>query len=427
MATVGTERSANLSSFLGLDNRRPDFRLRTKDGALLRAAANVDISDGNTAKRRKGTTLTHAGSLCHSLWENQATGLGYYVDGGSLYQLATPQLGDPVRTLLASGIGTRPLSYAAFDSEVVFSDGSLLRTIVNGAVRSFGMPVPAETPYADSHGVNSGSLPAGRYLFCWAYRNEWNELSGTSDLSRVETFKNDSITVTAPRAPWPADAVELVLYMSPVNTDALYCVGSFRAHDGSFSIFSTPQFSAHQVTTFGLVALPPGRILRFWGGRLYSANGDTLWFSRPYSPALCSPARDYLQFDAPITVLEACDSGLFIVADKTYWLNGDPENATLTTVNHNRGVLGSGGSFRSSGVEKCFWMSDHGLVVGTAGAVELAQDEHVFMPLAAAGASLFRESDGTRQVMASVFGATQSVTAASSFMDAEVVRKGTTK
>lgn len=426
MATVGTERSANLSSFLGLDNRRPDFRLRTQDGALLRAAANVDISDANTAKRRKGSTLAQAGSHCHSLWANPATGVGYYVDGGTLYKLTTPPRGDPTRTALATGLADRPLSYAAFDNEVVFSDGLILRTIVDNAVRAFGMPVPAETPRVYYYGAGTGSLPAGVYLFCWAYRNAWSELSGTSDVASIEVLENDSITVTTPHAPWPADVTELVLYMSPANTDTLYRVASFSDPNNSYTAYVLPS-GLHQASTFGMVSLPPGRILRYWGGRLYSANGDTLWFSRPYSPALCSPARDYVQFDAPVTVVEPCDDGLFIVADKTYWLGGDPEHATLKTINSNRGVLGSSGTFVSDRVAKCFWMSDHGLVVGSSGAVELVQDEHVFMPLAAAGASLFRESDGVRQVMSSVFGANQSVTAASSFMDAEVVRKGTKK
>jgi hypothetical protein len=38
---------------------------------------------------------------------------------------------------------------------------------------------------------------------------------------------------------------------------------------------------------------------------------------------------------------------------------------------------------------------------------------------------LFREQDGVRQVLSSLFGGEQTVTAARSYMDAEVIRKET--
>ena len=53
------------------------------------------------------------------------------------------------------------------------------------------------------------------------------------------------------------------------------------------------------------------------------------------------------------------------------------------------------------------------------------QEAAIAMDVAQAGASLFREQDGKKQVIASLFGSDMTAAAAYSYMDAEIVRKGT--
>lgn len=427
MAKVGSERSASLSSFLGLDNRRPDFKLHTKDGEFLRAAANVDISDAQTVKRRQGTTRVISGSKCHSLWTDYKTGTSLYVDGGTLYQVRASTGGDPERAVIASGVGDRPLSYAGIDEEIIFSDGLSIRTIVSGTgvARQFGLDAPAVLPTLTANSAGTGSLVAGVYGVSIAYRNEWNEISGMPDTIYIDVPERGSITVGGLPTSWPTGVIELLVYAAPAAAQTLYRAARLAA-PASSTVLTSITSSGAVANTLGFIPLPAGSILRYWGSRMYSAAGDTLWFSRPFSPALCNPGRDYIQLLAPITVMEPCDNGLFIVADRTYWLSDDPEKATLVTVSPLKGLAYSSGAFDVDNKPRCYWMTDHGLVIGSPdGSIELAQDEHVFMERGLVGASLFRESDGARQIISSVFGAGQSVTAARSYMDAEIVRKGT--
>ena len=129
-------------------------------------------------------------------------------------------------------------------------------------------------------------------------------------------------------------------------------------------------------------------------------------------------------FPAPITVLEPCDGGLYLVADATYWIAGDIESAELKAVAPYTGVLGSG--MRLPHTQNCGWMTPKGLAVGSqTGEVALVQDENVAVGRAAAGASFVQEQDGQRLAISSLFGAEGAAAAARSYMDAEVVRKGT--
>ena len=69
-------KALKLGPFLGENNRLPDTRLSSQDGTFVRYAVNVDLSDSNTFKRRKGTSLTVSGADVGSLWS---------ADGDSAY------------------------------------------------------------------------------------------------------------------------------------------------------------------------------------------------------------------------------------------------------------------------------------------------------------------------------------------------------
>jgi hypothetical protein len=74
----------------------------------------------------------------------------------------------------------------------------------------------------------------------------------------------------------------------------------------------------------------------------------------------------------------------------------------------------------------CWWMSERGLVKGDQnGAVQNLQEDQVAVGAAQSGAALFRERDGMKQALAALFSSESNFMSARSFMDAEVIRKGT--
>jgi hypothetical protein len=176
--------------------------------------------------------------------------------------------------------------------------------------------------------------------------------------------------------------------------------------------------------TLLLRPMPAGDVVRWLNGRLYVAAGDTVYYSEPYAPTLFNPARNYILFPSTISMLETCQNGLYVAADQTYWLGGDPSGASLDPVLPYGAVPGS--SVQSPVKNECFWMSVRGLVRGDQNGVATnLQEAFVAVEPAQAGSTLFREQDGVRQVLSSLFGGEQTVTAARSYMDAEVIRKET--
>lgn len=420
--TTGSELEVNLSTLLGLNNRRPDFRLRTKDGSFVRAASNALVSAAGTVKRRQGYAQEFAGSDCHSFWVDKTADTGFYVDGTTLYRVVESGDGLARQSVAANMVRGRQLTYARVGTDVVFSDGVTNRCVASDGVRPFGVPdlqvLPAVTAGA------GGSLVEGVYAVCFAFANLGLEFSGATPAQLVNVAAGGKITITGLPVTWPAGADILVVYVSDPNGLTLLAERRLSAPTSS-AVVATLSGSGMQVGTEFQAALPPGRILRYFASRLYVADGPVLRYSEIYSPALHMPARNHVQFPAPITVMEPCDAGMFVVADATYWLAGDIEKATLKVVSPCTGVFGTAGVLPHE--QSVFWMSSRGLAIGSSGGeVILLHDENVAVAGAAAGASFVLEADGQRHAVTSLFGAEGSVAAASSYMHAEIVRKGTT-
>lgn len=150
-----------LSTFLGVNNRLPDTRLRTKEGAWLASGVNVDLSPAGTVRRRAGYALAQSGTACHSLWGYGA--FGAYVDGASLYRLRVGPGGvsrELVRADLTAGLA---LSYAPQREDVYYSNGierGILRR--DSAQSTWGTLPDLGDPELASYGWRQ--LPAGTIL-----------------------------------------------------------------------------------------------------------------------------------------------------------------------------------------------------------------------------------------------------------------------
>lgn len=310
--------TVRLGPFLGMDNRLPDAKLATANGAFLRNAVNVDMDGAGFPRRRQGVAQVLSGTDVHSLWGNGTD--AYFVDYGTLYHLSDTLAKTAIYEGLTLGVS---MSYTSSPAGVLASNGGALLRL---------------------EGASATELTAGEHT----------------------------------------------------GTDV----------------------------TAKLVQMPGGTVVRYYNGRVLCASGRYLLYSEAFSPALYNPLKGYIPFPAVITVVEPCAGGVYIVADKTYFLTGPMAEASLREVSRATGVPGTGLALDDGTV--C-WVSDSGLVVGTpSGEVNNVQDKHVAVAPAAAGATLYREQDGMRQLVASLFNPGTSVAAATTYMDAEIVRQGET-
>lgn len=417
---TATTRTPTAGPFnLGVNNRRPEFDLRTRDGSFLRSAVNVDISETGSVRRRQGNTKVLNGTDVHSLWGTLDS--AYYVDDRTLYHVRGIT-GDSVVTPIDTGMARgRRVSYAVAGPDTFYSNGDKIGRIQGTRTFPLGCSPLVHAPVVVA--MSGGSLPQGVYRVCFAFTNADGEHSGTTAPQRIDVGPNGKIVVSGLPATWPSDATGLIIFATSPNDDILRIVQQLATPTNSVTI-ATPMSYGARCQTALLTRMPAGDIVRELNGRLFVVVGNALIYSEPYAYALTNPERNYVLFHEPITVVEPVNNGLYIVADQTYWVAGDIASAELNPVLPYGGVMHSSGQVLHK--NECFWMSTRGLVVGDQnGTVRNVQEDNVAVSPASTGAALMRESDGLKQLIASTFGSGVSQAAARSYMDAEIVRKGT--
>lgn len=147
------------------------------------------------------------------------------------------------------------------------------------------------------------------------------------------------------------------------------------------------------------VNMPAGSCLAHYRGQLLVASGSFLFISEPYRYNLHKPHRGFIPFPAPITVVAPCEDGVYVCADKTYWLGGDLFDGAIVT-------LAQFGALKNSlvldnGRALAYWQSHKGLVIGGAGGqIKFPQDDAMDFETAFAGATWLREREGQKYLVA---------------------------
>lgn len=88
---------------------------------------------------------------------------------------------------------------------------------------------------------------------------------------------------------------------------------------------------------------PIGSIIRVFSGRVYIADGNTLWYSEPFAPNLFRRAANYIPFPSRIVMVAPVLGGIFVSTDrKIYFLGGkDAKQFTQITVAHYPAIEGT--------------------------------------------------------------------------------------
>ena len=402
---------------LGVNNRRPPHELTQAVGNttvdLLRDAVNVDISDSGKLRRREGFALVHSGRS-HSAWGDDKA--GFYAEGGTLYQLTLSSGGELQRTVIRDDlIPTETLSYCEAGGTYYYASRSVIGMVRSGARLDF-TPHPLLTPMLSA---TPGALPKGRYQVCITQFSAAGESASTVPAT-IEVPEGGGIRVS-PIPPAPMGCITLI-YVTGANGE-VFGRADVTITAGVAEIL-TPSATGATCQTLLLEPIPAGAIVRWSNGRLLVAVGHLLIYSEPFFPGLYRPSKNYIQFPAPITVIEPCGGGVFVAADKTYWLGGEITQASLTEVLPYGAVPHSGGNDPTR-PDAPFWISDRGLVFGAAdGTVKNVQEEQLALAGGTAGASVYRERDGQRHVLTSTQDPSRTTAGFGCRFDAEIIRKG---
>lgn len=416
--------SKRIGPFLGLNNTRPltqleQFERGQRSGDFMRSADNVDVTDAGTLRRRQGWAKRLGGTQMRGLFAlddgsalvadyNQLCRLTY--EGGQLNKQA-------LMAELRPGAG---VSYTATPAGVYLSDGYGLWVFRGGAVARATMEAPNAPGLSASAG---GSLPGGLYQVACTFERHDGTQSCASVTVQADVPDGGILNIHLPTTTQPLTAWVNV-FVSPVNGDALFLAERLPIGTTSTTLYVPPE-QGGRCTTLYMAPTPAGQIVRQHQGKLLVARGAVVFTSQPYAYGIYDPAEDFMQFPADVTLLEPVGAGLFIVADKTYFLPNEPDAAIAEVLPYGapRGAAvqrGEGGAI--------YWMGDRGLVQATDdGQAKNVNDGVLTLPKPHSAALLVREQDGMEQIVA----ATQarsgvSVAASRSFMDAQIIKQGVT-
>ena len=411
-----------IGPFLGLNNARPLTQLEQYErgrrvGVFMRSADNVDVTDTGTLRRRQGWTKRLEGTQMRGLFALD-DGSALVADYNQLCRLTYENGQLNKQALMAELHPGAEVSYTVTPIGVYLSDGYGLWVFRDGAVARATMEAPNAPRLSASIG---GSLPGGLYQVACTFERQDGTQSCASVTVQADVPDGGILDIHLPVTTQPLTAWVNV-FVSPVNGDALFLAERLPIGTTSTTLYVPPEQGGRCMTLYK-APMPAGQIVRQHRGKLLVARDAVVFTSQPYAYGIYDPVEDFMQFPTEVTLLEPVGAGLFIAADKTYFLP-DGQNAAIVEVlpyGAPRGAAvqrGEGGGI--------YWMGDRGLVQATDdGQAKNVNDGVLAVPKPHSAALLVREERGIEQVVA----ATQSkqgssVAVAQGVLEAQVIKRG---
>lgn len=350
-------KTINLHPFLGINNRLPAASLKAESGRWLKNAENVDIRNDGSIVRRRGVQLVQAMSGAHSLFEN------LLVRGSALYTFAITS-GAYSETLVSVLSNDSPMSYWRIGSMVFMSNGTDAFKWNGTTLLPWAMPAPV---FGSVETLAGGTLLPGKYLLALAYSSAGganNAIEGVLSTPIQITVTSDGGFKIPKPTNIPPEADNIRVYLSGLEGGAMYRATSMWSGSSATHINVTGSFGMRDAHWRHESALPAGTQVVEHNGRLCSVVGDTLYVGLPYRHGYYEPASGFVRFHAAIKLVAPVQGGLYVVADKTYFLSGaDIQQAeAMREVYPYSGVAGT--VFKHPTKTAVGWMGNRGIVLG---------------------------------------------------------------
>ena len=395
----------------GVNNRLDDHALAPD---MLRQAVNVWLTDTGRLKRRQGYEAAYAAVDSRSLY---ATELDLLFASGANLLRYDPDL-DTATTLRSDLSADDVVAYTEVNGETFYSSSTAMGRVLAGAHREWGVENPPGLPTLSAV---SGAMYAGSYQAVTTFTNGNGEESGAGLATAITLAAGQGVQISGIPQPASAEVAQVNIYGTAHNGDVFYHLVSLPVGATSYTLLTPPSMGRRLKTQF-MTRLPHGRVLASAIGRIFSATGRYVFYTEPLAYGLCNRRTNWLMYPADVTVMAGVKDGLYLVADKTYFVSLGGEGVTQ------REVLPYGGAFGSlarTPEGNWLWYSDCGVVLaGDGGQVKLLQEQQLSLDAAEIGATLYVEIDGMKQVVSLSRPKGFSTSAeAGSFVDMEVRRK----
>ncbi len=309
--------TTTLKAFKGLNNV---LKPRNTTPDYLKKAVNIDIDKLGNLIKRKGYQKVATGSF-HSLWSTEDNKRVYVVKDNDLVKVNA----DYSFTTIKASVGSKELSYTEVDNTVYYCSEDFTGCINSNEVwMPWGLNIPNTSV---DLAATTGALPEGVYQVHITYQTIDGVESGTTLAPQIVLTDDSGIIVSNFPSPQESNVTHIGIYVGMMNSEETYFVDRIPLAQTSYTI--TSYFNgARPLSSFGMYPAPRGHITRYLNGRIYVASENIVWYSEGMNYNWWNSESGYWYFEDKITAIMPVEGGLWISADKLYYISGtDPRKA----------------------------------------------------------------------------------------------------
>lgn len=233
--------------------------------------------------------------------------------------------------------------------------------------------------------LGEGQLSKGRYKIALTASGEEGEESG-ADIYLMDVPDNGAIVIYCD--------TNAAVYVSACNAETLYYQGSIEGQ----KIIINLESDTKRLTTGHLYPFPYVDSLVSYHGVIIGSLDNVVYFSQPFMPHLIRADRGFLQYPAPISVIAPVADGVYIVADKTYFVsNLETDDITQLKVSDTDAVKGS---YTPLPDGRAAWFCRYGQVIAGMGGEIATPNKGLYAPdIKTQGASTYTEHNGRSMII----------------------------
>ena len=357
----------NLMPVAGIDNRQEDAALIVGGEAArvyFRDALNVNITETGRVDMR-GAVRKVTSESYKNLWASQLHGDLFGALGTEWVKIDTD---DWTHEVLAD-VGSELVSHCVLNSKVIAAGASGIFSFDGRRASRMTIDTPSQPVVTAAS--SGGALAQGDYGVAVSW------LRGTLESSvshmAVGHVTGGALAVALPYCIDPS-ITAVRLYLTKPGSRELQQAGDWPPDQGSIEITALPALGASPEFQY-LDAMPTGRFVQPWRGRLLTASFKTLNFSEPMAWHLHDRRHGFIQFPQRITFVAAVDGGIWVgQVDHVLFLSGarpdelqQHRRASKAPIPASAVLLDSDqvGELAGPGVQSALWLAANGYVLGT--------------------------------------------------------------
>ncbi|RMX08488.1 hypothetical protein D8I35_05265 [Corticibacter populi] len=359
--------NTRLMPLAGINNRSEDDAALVRGGddptVFVREALNFDITDTGRLHMRGQVKMVTSTPYKH-LWYSHLHGDLFGMLGTAWVKIDP----DDWSCVELADLGGGWASHCVLNGRVAVAGVDGIFTFDGQAATR----LPIETPGMPALVRTGGALESGDYGVAISWLRGSLE-SSVSEVAYAALQDGGGLTVGMPYSIDPSITMAR-LYMTKPGSRVLLHAGDHAVNGDSVDIVAMPLLGGAPEFQH-LDAMPAGRFLGHWKGRLVTATNRVLSFSHPMAWHLHDRRHDFVQFPQRITFVVAVEGGLWVgQVDHVLFLSGSqPDDLQVLRRGAKAPVYGSAILLDAEllgevagGSQAALWLAENGYVIGTA-------------------------------------------------------------